>query len=406
VVDALQAAFRRLQRRPLRSALTLLVVVLGSLAVTLALNLLRARELTALPSDVFRVISGEHGNNSGNNYQLFSLDDLEKFRKLIPDAAMVEAYSHSFFTFLEYKSQRFKLLGSAHVNPNFINLKPLEMLQGTFFNSKDVQAGTPPIVLSQSVAKLVFAEENPLGKTVKLTPKMMSVAALSFETYTVTGVFRDPPDNGYNADYAYVPFGNSSSRFGDDPLSLMVKAKPGLSRTAQAQALEATRKIFKDDDLFKEFNGAVFTSTGGDPFETNPGLDPQALLFAGFAIIMLITCSIGIFSIQLVDISERTREIGMRRALGATRSNIVLEVLTSSFVLAGSGAIMGVLLAAPALSIIKNVTGSFLFSSGLEFSPIVALEVVAIVLVVGVMLGFYPALLASRLKPVEALREM
>jgi putative ABC transport system permease protein len=409
MLTAFLAAIQRMRRRPLRSILTILAVALGSLAITLALNLMQARVLASLPSDSFYVIAGRYGNGDGNGmwYQMFVNSDLEKIRKLVPDAETIETFQGDGFNIVEYNNQRFRIFGSAHVNPEYASFAKLEMVQGAFFSRSDLNGKTKPIILAQTVAKQVFGPENPMGKTLRLSNGTVTPGAVWFEPYRVVGIFKDPvatPNGGSH--YLYIPLNDPPNRFSDPAVFWLVRAKPGSLQSAKAQVLEAVRKVYKDDEYFQLFNGAVYTTTSNNITETETKFDPQALLFAGFAIIMLITCSVGIFSIQLVDIAERTREIGMRRALGATRSNIVLEVLTSSFVLAGSGAIIGVLLAAPALNMIKNLTGSFLFSAGLEFSTVVALEVVAIVLVVGVMLGFYPALLASRLKPVEALREM
>jgi putative ABC transport system permease protein len=410
MLTAFLAAIQRMRRRPLRSILTILAVALGSLAVTLALNLMQSRALASLPSDSFHVVSGMNGTNGwGSWYSLFVNTDLDKIRKLVPDAEVIEAFQPDGFNFVEYNNQRFKIFSTMHVNPEYSSIAKLEMVQGSFFTKGDLQGKTKPILLAQTVARQVFGIEDPMGKTLRMSNSAITPGAVWFEPYRVIGIFNDPPSmaaGGCCGVYMYVPMSDPPNRFAEPMVQLLVKAKPGLQQTARTQVLEAIKKIYSGDQYFDYFNGAVYTTTSNNITETETKFDPQALLFAGFAIIMLITCSVGIFSIQLVDISERTREIGMRRALGATRSNIVLEVLTSAFVLAGSGAIIGVLLAAPALNIIKNLTGSFLFSNGLEFSPVVALEVVAIVLVVGVMLGFYPALLASRLKPVEALREM
>jgi putative ABC transport system permease protein len=405
IFAAFAAAFRRMTRRPLRSILTVLEVALGALAVTVALNLTQGRQLAALPPNVFRVIFGDRSDNSFSSYPLFKNGDLEQLRKLIPDAEAVEIYSRPWTSLLEYKGERYKLIGSAQVTPDHLKVSPLEILQGAFFSSKDVEMGTNPVVISQGIAKQLFRDENPLGKNLQFSLGITEPGSSpTFQTYRVSGVFRDPTDTQSPTEFAYFPFKESSESA--DVVALEIKAKPGQIKIAQAQALEAVRRVYKDDYWFKVSKGSVFTTSSTNIFQDAPSLDPQALLFSAFAIIMLITCSIGIFSIQLVDITERTKEIGMRRALGATRSMIVLESLASAFVLAGLGAVIGVLIAAPLLPVIKNATGPLLFSRGLEFSPIVALEVVAIVLVVGVMLGFYPALLASRLRPVEALREM
>ena len=406
MIAAFTAALRRMLRRPLRSILTVLEVALGALAVTLALNLTQGRQLAALPPDVFRVITGDRSDTTATVFNVIQTDDLDKLRKLIPDALVVEMYADAWGSILEYKGERYRLLGGARVNPGHIGVATIEMLYGTFLSRNDIKAGTPPMVISQSVAKQVFQEESPLGKTVQVAlgyaPPGLSP---SFETYRVVGVFRDPADGRFGGSYAYWPLKNSSGMDGM-PIALNVKAKPGSSKIAQVQALDAVRQVYKDSSMFNQFKKAVYATTSSSYVGDGPIADPQVLLFSGFAIIMLITCSIGIFSIQLVDITERTKEIGMRRALGATRSMIVLESLASAFVLAGVGAVIGVLIAAPLLPVIKNMTGPFLFSRGLEFSPFVALQVIALVLVVGVLLGLYPALLASRLRPVEALREM
>jgi putative ABC transport system permease protein len=409
MIAAFAAAIRRMTRRPLRSILTILEVALGALAVTLALNLVQGRQLAALPPDVFRVISGSRGAGTFSTYTLFKTEDLEKLRKLIPDAEVIEMRGSIWDAKLEYNGERFKMAGAARANPGYISITPLEMLEGAFYGSKDLKSGTLPVVISQSVAKQVFGETKALGKTLSISTGYTAPGEPlpPFEPYRVTGIFREPEaSNGFGKDFLLMPFKPFISSMTEGEISLNIKAKPGLLETAKSQALQAVRTFYKTDSMFVQFKGAVYATTSASATEDQPSLDPQALLFSGFAIIMLITCSIGIFSIQLVDITERTKEIGMRRALGATRSVIVLESLASAFVLAGLGAVIGVLIAAPLLPIIKNATGPFLFSRGLEFSPIVALEVVGIVLVVGVLLGFYPALLASRLKPVEALREM
>ena len=109
---------------------------------------------------------------------------------------------------------------------------------------------------------------------------------------------------------------------------------------------------------------------------------------------------------KIVDVIERTRELSMRRVLGATRTRVMLELMLDGLLLSGLGATLGVIAAAFVFPALQSASGPFVFTRGLTFEPLLALGVLGVVVMVVTLLSSYPALLASRLKPIEALREI
>lgn len=402
----LTASLRRAARRPLRTLLTVLEVALGALAVTVALNLVQGRSQALLPPDVFRVVAGKPGENGNGSftYSLFERGDLARLKAVAPDVAALEVYGQVYDGYLEVGGERYRLLGAARVGPAYPGIEPLHLTQGAFFGERDLKDGAQPMVIAEGVARALFPNGDALGKSVDVrdgySPPGGELPPAT--PHRVVGVFRDPPrDNFGNAAFVFLPPKSGAS----EASLLAVRAAPGRSDAARAQLLRAVRSVYKDRPQFTGQGGAVYATTSASPFGGRVGPDPTLVLFSAFAAVMLVACSIGVFSIQQVDIAERTREIGMRRALGATRARILAEFLLDAALLSGGGALLGVALAAAALPLLQRFGGQALFSRGLTYSPMVALEVLALVLLVGVLFGAVPAWRAARLKPVQALRE-
>jgi hypothetical protein len=395
---------RRTIRRPLRSILTVLEVALGVLAVTVAFHAVQARGRAALPADVFYVVAGEQG--AGNYwYGLFRIDDLPKLQKLTSGVESLEIYAENGGTSLEVNTQRFRVAGSASVGANFANIMRPQLLAGSFFNSKDTNA----VLISDEVAKFVLPGQDLIGQTIRMGSSFSPDVPPTLQPHKIVGVFKHDPSR---TPAILQPFTSTTGLNAGFAGRLIVKAKPGKLEAAQSSLLAAIRKLYSSPDVqgsgaFGNFKGAVFSTTQPD-LSPKPltGLDPQSLTFTAFAIVMLVTSVIGVFSIQLVDVIERTRELSMRRVLGATRTRVMLELMLDGLLLSGLGALIGVIAAAFVFPALQSTSGPFVFTRGLVFEPLLALGVLAVVVMVVTVLSSYPALLASRLKPVEALREM
>ena len=247
-------------------------------------------------------------------------------------------------------------------------------------------------VLGWEVADKLFGPADPLDKMVKIGPLHHRVVGISKKKGSAFGNSQD--------NFAVVPFGTFRKMFGSRPfgVQLLVRPKsPELVRTAMDEATVAMRIERrlrpKEPDNFGMFSsdtllGIYQTATAGI-FAVLIGVVSMSLVVGGIVIM----------NIMLMVVSERTREIGLRKALGARRRDIIYQILTESVTLSTFGGVVGTLLGFALAQIISKVTP--LPAAVQLWSVVMGIGITA---VVGLFFGLYPAMRASRLDPIEALR--
>ncbi len=299
--------------------------------------------------------------------------------------------------------------------PEYEMLRHLEMQAGRFLGDEELVRDANTAVLSASLAAKLFPIDGPIGSTVRV----------GSEYYRVVGVAEDegggvpqatggPNPAGGAAARAgtslrmYIPLTTAKTRFGE----LLVKRQAGSFEAERVQLHEAT--IMVDDASHVEETAAIVrrileSNHKKNDFEMVVPLELLRnaertkrifnIVLGAIAAISLIVGGIGIMNIMLASVTERTREIGIRRALGARKRDIIIQFLAETVLLSGAGGIIGVAL---------GVTIPFAISYFAEmktivtfWSPILAFTISAMV---GVIFGIYPALRAAEMDPVEALR--
>ena len=267
-------------------------------------------------------------------------------------------------------------------------IRSLNVSIGRFIVQNDVDNMQKVAVIGTTVANDIFEESNPLGKKIKINGQI----------FTVVGVLEekdDGQDEGAD-DIVIIPITVAQRLFSIGAIRnfAIQAASPEAVETAMEKLEEFLKKTYKDTNAFRVFNQAEMLEN----LDSMTGT--MTAVLAGIAAISLVVGGIGIMNIMLVSVTERTREIGIRKAIGAKKKNIMTQFLIESIILTGLGGLMGVALG---ISIIHFIIG------GLELVPEVyslpwILISFGISLGVGVTFGMFPAYKAASLNPIEALR--
>jgi len=391
VLELLRLAFSRLRRSRARAALTMLGVVIGVASVvalvgvgrgttaniTASLNSLGTNLLTVNPS-------GQTSTTS------LTLDDAEAIEGLDGVAAVApELQTQATVAASATNSTDTSVVGTSSA---YTFVRAYEVWQGTFLSDVAVAGSLRVVVLGATVANDLGLGADALGSTV-------TIDGLPFE---VVGFLQAKGGSGFNDpdDQVYVPIGTVSKYFvgGRSVRTIGVSVADGVDmqvvRDEISEELRVRHGIGSDDD--DDFS--IFDQT--QLLEVTESISGTlTLLLGGIASIALVVGGIGIMNIMLVSVRERTREIGIRKALGARGRDILSQFLVEALTLSLLGGLIGIVIGLTASAVIGQIAGW-----GFVFDPSTVIVAVVFSLGVGVVFGVWPARQAAQLDPVVALR--
>ena len=393
----LKVGLKALWANKMRSVLAMLGMIIGVSAVISMLALGTGAKKALL--DRFATMGtnllivqpgqrGSHGVMSGTQQNL-TIDDAMALREVPGISLLAPAVQASAQVKYESRNSRVTVYGTAMT---YLSIRNFQIEKGRSFNDAQVDSMARVAILGPTTVENLFGPNDPLGDQIKVNGV----------NFTVIGVTKAKGGQGwFNADdVVIIPYTTAMRQlFGLKYLrEIDVQTQDGYDMSkAQADMRELLRKRHRlqpnVDDDFQIMNQAEMISMA------SAATDTFRYLLAGIAAVSLVVGGIGIMNIMLVTVTERTREIGIRKAVGAKERHILWQFLLESVIISGCGGMMGVLL---------GFGGAALVPKFVPLDTVVTLSSVLLSLsfagMVGIFFGFYPAWRASRLDPVEALR--
>ena len=392
-------AWASLVANKLRSLLTMLGIIIGVAAVIALVSIGNGVKqdiedsISSLGSNLLVVMPGAPRTPgvrpSQGSMKSLKISDYEAIAKLEGVKAASPMTNGSYVVIYQNKNWTTSVAG---VNSNFQDVNNWTMTSGRFFSDKNVQNRERVAVVGQTVVKNLFADEDPVGKEIRV--KNIPFRVIGVLKSKGNGTMGNDQD-----DTVLIPYTTSMERVeGIDYLRMVyvvAKDDEGIDRLqADIENLLRVRHNIKDTNL-DDFNIQNMKSI----METVAQTTGTFTLFLGaVAAISLVVGGIGIMNIMLVSVTERTREIGVRKALGATYSVIVTQFLIEAIVISLMGGFIGIAFGIGASKVIGMVSGM----STVVSVPTIIMSF-AFSMAIGLIFGIYPARKAAKLNPIDAL---
>ncbi len=403
ILPMLYEAKTALWANRLRSFLTMLGMMIGVAAVILMSAIGEGskqsinEQIAAMGSNLFIVLSGS--TTSGGARAGFGAaptltsGDANAIAELAGVAAV--APSSRGTAQMVYGSNNWSSRIEAS-SPGFFDVREWSVERGYPFTDADVRNAARVVVLGQTVATNLFGDEDPVGKTIRIKQSpYLVVGVLEKKGQSMMGDDQD--------DTAVIPLTTGQrklfgSQFKDSVRMIMVKATseeimPKVEKSMTELLRERHRIREGADDDFSVRNFSAILAASAQATEV------MSMLLGAIASISLLVGGIGIMNIMLVSVTERTREIGIRIAIGARERDILLQFLLEAVMISLIGCVIGVIIGVGGAFIVKSVFETAVAIT--QSSIIIAFLVAA---GVGIFFGFYPARKAAKLEPIEALR--
>jgi putative ABC transport system permease protein len=403
-LQSLLIAVRALRVNKMRALLTMLGIIIGIAAVIAMVAIgagaskMISDQISSIGSNLLLVLpgsttSGGMRGGSGSSQSL-TYDDAKAIKAECPSVAEVAPTVRGSGQVV-YGNQNWSTVLNG-VTPEMVVVRDWTMVAGRNISQSDVDGATKNCLLGQTVADNLFGASDPIGKIVR-------IKKIPFTVIGVLGRKGQSPQGQDQDDVIYLPLRTAQrkllgSQFPNSVGAMMI----------QAQSAEVLKKAEEEVTALLNQRHRIGASREVDYTVRNlseilavseQSSKVMSMLLGAVASISLVVGGIGIMNIMLVSVTERTREIGIRIAIGAKKRDILLQFLTEAVLLTTCGGIIGMLL---------GIAGARLVASLVGWPTLVSLDTIVIAFAfsagVGVFFGFYPARKAASLNPIEALR--
>ncbi|MBK8555402.1 MAG: ABC transporter permease [Lewinellaceae bacterium] len=406
--EIINMALQNIRANMLRSFLTLMIIAFGIMALVGILTAIDAiayslnNNFSGLGANSFSIERkwGEVRSNRGGRQQkrgeAITLDQALEFKERFdfPAKVSVSFNATSLATVKSADKKTNPNIALFGVDESYLDIKGLEIANGRNFSLSEIESGAPKIIIGQEIVKMLFKN--------KAEEALNQVVMVGSVRYRVVGVLKSKGASmGANTDRSvFAPLSNVRSYYGGDNTNYDLIVAVHNATDMDAAQSEATG-LFRQIRGLRPGEDEDFELFASDSLVAILKENTATLRWATIAIglMTLLGAAIGLMNIMLVSVTERTREIGIYKALGATKRSILIQFLAEAIVICQIGGLVGILLGILIGNIVTPLLGgSFLIPWAWMFLGL------TLCMIVGVLSGFYPAMKAAQLDPIEALR--